>query len=68
MIGMALILWAVAAMLFILFGPVVLAGSRYKSGLDGGRIFLLTLLSIPTAIGWPVVLAYALFGKGDDIG
>ena len=56
-------LYAFAAVVFIMFGPLFIAASRHDANLPLGWVFAGTVLSIPTVMGWPVILAYALFGK-----
>tara|TARA_Y100001938_G_C8063080_1_gene418529 strand:- start:593 stop:802 length:210 start_codon:yes stop_codon:yes gene_type:complete len=56
------IVWSLAAVFFVIFGPMVVAEKRDVK-LDSGYVFLLTILSIPTVIGWGAVLAYSLLGE-----
>lgn len=64
LISLVLIL-AGLSILFLVFGPAMIAFKR-PDGPSDRFVFVLTLLTLPTVIGWPVVLAYALFGKSGE--
>lgn len=60
--SIASLVWLAASAAFILFGPMSIADKR-NTKLDSGYVFGLTILTIPTVIGWVAVLTYSLLGE-----
>lgn len=52
----------VATIVFALLGPMILAKSR-NTKIAPHWVLLMTVLTLPTVVGWAVILAYSLFGE-----
>ena len=61
-LSIALLVWMATSAAFVLFGPMSIAEKR-NTKLDSGYVFGLTILALPTVIGWVAVLTYSLLGE-----
>lgn len=71
LLGFALPLLAIFSILFLVFGPLSVVHNRKLAGdkqaPSRGEVFGYTLVTLPTIIGWPVILYYALTYKKGEV-